>query len=99
MTCQIVYATIAGDVTVAAAYSSELPEYGLKVGLTNYSAGASPFRLSPRRSSSNGSGVGGEKLWTEPQKGYLSCGRSRQACWMSGRKLLAFTRKQLMCSN
>ena len=33
-----VYATIAGDVVVAAAYSHELPEYGLTVGLTNYSA-------------------------------------------------------------
>jgi ribosomal protein L18 len=40
VTCQIVYATIAGDVCVAAAYSSELPEYGLKIGLCNYAAGA-----------------------------------------------------------
>ena len=32
VTCQIVYATIQGDVVMAAAYSSELPEYGLKVG-------------------------------------------------------------------
>ena len=40
------YATIAGDVTIAAAYSSELPEYGLKVGLTNYSAGVQ--RRGPR---------------------------------------------------
>jgi large subunit ribosomal protein L5e len=30
-TCQIVYSTIQGDVVVAAAYSHELPEYGLKV--------------------------------------------------------------------
>ena len=58
MTCQIVYATIAGDVTIAAAYSSELPEYGLKVGLTNYSAGASPLQPFSRRASSNG--------WEEP---------------------------------
>jgi len=29
---------VAGDVIVAAAYSHELPRYGLKVGLTNYSA-------------------------------------------------------------
>jgi len=38
ITCQIVYATIQGDVVVAAAYAHELPQYGLKVGLTNYSA-------------------------------------------------------------
>mmetsp|Transcript_33226 Transcript_33226/g.73479 ORF Transcript_33226/g.73479 Transcript_33226/m.73479 type:complete len:296 (+) Transcript_33226:53-940(+) len=38
VTCQIVYATIAGDVVVASAYAHELPEYGLKVGLTNFSA-------------------------------------------------------------
>uniref|UniRef100_A0A7S0S127 Large ribosomal subunit protein uL18 C-terminal eukaryotes domain-containing protein n=1 Tax=Chlamydomonas leiostraca TaxID=1034604 RepID=A0A7S0S127_9CHLO len=38
VTCQIVYSTIQGDVVVAAAYAHELPEYGLKVGLTNYSA-------------------------------------------------------------
>jgi large subunit ribosomal protein L5e len=35
---QIVYATMAGDVVVAAAYSHELPKYGLTVGLTNYAA-------------------------------------------------------------
>ena len=40
VTCQIVYATIAGDVCVASAYSSELPKYGLKIGLCNYAAGA-----------------------------------------------------------
>lgn len=38
VTAQIVYASIAGDVVVAAAYSHELPNYGLKVGLTNYAA-------------------------------------------------------------
>lgn len=36
--CQIVHATIAGDVILAAAYSHELPRYGLTVGLTNYAA-------------------------------------------------------------
>uniref|UniRef100_A0A8R7P2V5 Uncharacterized protein n=1 Tax=Triticum urartu TaxID=4572 RepID=A0A8R7P2V5_TRIUA len=38
VTAQIVYATIAGDVVMAAAYSHELPCYGLEVGLTNYAA-------------------------------------------------------------
>ncbi|MEW5298808.1 MAG: hypothetical protein WDW38_000451 [Sanguina aurantia] len=36
--CQIVYASIAGDVVVASAYSHELEKYGLTVGLKNYSA-------------------------------------------------------------
>merc|ERR1712226_239008 len=36
--CQIAYAKIAGDVILAAAYSHELPRYGMPVGLTNYSA-------------------------------------------------------------
>jgi len=36
--CQIAYARIEGDVIVCAAYSHELPKYGVKVGLTNYSA-------------------------------------------------------------
>lgn len=39
VTCQIVHATIAGDVTIAAAYSTELAKYGLKTGLCNYAAG------------------------------------------------------------
>lgn len=36
--CQIAYAKIKGDVIMTAAYSHELPRYGLKVGLTNYAA-------------------------------------------------------------
>jgi len=36
--CQIVDAKIIGDEVVCAAYSSELPRYGIKVGLTNYAA-------------------------------------------------------------
>eukprot|EP01025_Chloroclados_australasicus_P060765 TRINITY_DN784_c0_g1_i1.p1 TRINITY_DN784_c0_g1~~TRINITY_DN784_c0_g1_i1.p1 ORF type:complete len:297 (-),score=36.23 TRINITY_DN784_c0_g1_i1:344-1234(-) len=36
--CQVVYATLAGDVTVTQARAQELPRYGLKVGLTNYAA-------------------------------------------------------------
>lgn len=36
--CQVAYAKIAGDVILAAAYSHELPRYGLSVGLTNYAA-------------------------------------------------------------
>jgi large subunit ribosomal protein L5e len=38
ITCQIVRATIKGDIVEAAAYAHELPEYGLKCGLTNYAA-------------------------------------------------------------
>jgi large subunit ribosomal protein L5e len=35
---QVIRATIAGDIVESAAYSHELPKYGLKVGLTNYAA-------------------------------------------------------------
>lgn len=38
VTTQIAYARIEGDVILAAAYSHELPRYGVKVGLTNYAA-------------------------------------------------------------
>lgn len=47
--CQIAYATVAGDVIVAAAYSHELPEYGLPVGLTNYAATYATGLLLARR--------------------------------------------------
>jgi len=36
--CQIVSSKIIGDEVLCAAYSSELPNYGLNVGLTNYAA-------------------------------------------------------------
>lgn len=39
--CQIVYSRIDGDHVMAAAYSHELPRYGIKLGLTNYAAGLS----------------------------------------------------------
>ncbi|XP_022728331.1 60S ribosomal protein L5-like isoform X2 [Durio zibethinus] len=35
---QIIHASISGDMVLAAAYSHELPCYGLEVGLTNYAA-------------------------------------------------------------
>ena len=47
--CQIAYATLAGDVVVSAAYSHELPRYGLKAGLTNYSAAYCTGLLLARR--------------------------------------------------
>jgi len=36
--CQIAYSRMQGDIIVAAAYSHELPRYGLSVGLKNYAA-------------------------------------------------------------
>ena len=39
ITAQIVSASVAGDMVLAAAYSHELPRYGLEVGLANYAAG------------------------------------------------------------
>jgi len=38
VTAQIAYARIEGDVVISAAYSHELPNYGIPVGLTNYAA-------------------------------------------------------------
>ena len=46
---QVAYSTIQGDVIIAAAYSHELPAYGLKVGLTNYAAGYCVGLLLARR--------------------------------------------------
>eukprot|EP01023_Acetabularia_acetabulum_P021938 TRINITY_DN2168_c0_g1_i1.p1 TRINITY_DN2168_c0_g1~~TRINITY_DN2168_c0_g1_i1.p1 ORF type:complete len:297 (-),score=70.87 TRINITY_DN2168_c0_g1_i1:230-1120(-) len=36
--CQVIYATLAGDITICQARAQELPRYGLKVGLTNYAS-------------------------------------------------------------
>ena len=47
--CQIVYATIAGDVTVCQADSLELERYGLKAGYTNYPATYATGLLCARR--------------------------------------------------
>jgi len=47
--CQIAYARMEGDVIVAAAYSHELPNYGIKVGLTNYAAAYCTGLLLARR--------------------------------------------------
>merc|ERR1712127_232214 len=49
ITTQIVYARIEGDVVFSAAYSHELPRYGVKVGLTNYSAAYCTGLLLARR--------------------------------------------------
>lgn len=49
VTTQIVYARIKGDVVLAAAYSHELPRYGVKVGLTNYASTYATGLLLARR--------------------------------------------------
>jgi len=49
VTCQVIYATIAGDVTICAAYSHELPKFGMKAGLTNYAATYATGLLCARR--------------------------------------------------
>ncbi|KAL6967893.1 60S ribosomal protein L5 [Sarracenia purpurea var. burkii] len=46
---QIVSASIAGDMVLAAAYAHELPRYGLEVGLTNYAAAYCTGLLLARR--------------------------------------------------
>lgn len=52
MILQIVYSRIVGDMVVCAAYSHELPRYGVKVGLTNYAAAYATGLLLARRVSS-----------------------------------------------
>ncbi|KAJ0972244.1 hypothetical protein J5N97_020203 [Dioscorea zingiberensis] len=49
ITAQIVSASIAGDIVMAAAYAHELPRYGLEVGLTNYAAAYCTGLLLARR--------------------------------------------------
>jgi len=49
ITCQIAYAKIGGDVVVTAAYSHELPRFGVKLGLTNYAAAYCTGLLLARR--------------------------------------------------
>ena len=51
---QIAYAKLEGDYIVAAAYSHELPQYGVKVGLTNYAAAYCTGLLVARRVSEPG---------------------------------------------
>lgn len=46
---QIAYSRIEGDVVVCAAYSHELPRYGIKLGLTNYAAAYATGLLLARR--------------------------------------------------
>lgn len=46
---QVAYARIEGDKIIAAAYAHELPRYGVKVGLTNYSAAYCTGLLLARR--------------------------------------------------
>jgi len=47
--CQIAHAKLEGDVVICAAYSHELPRYGVKVGLTNYAAAYCTGLLLARR--------------------------------------------------
>jgi len=47
--CQIAYARIEGDVIVGCAYASELPRFGVKLGLTNYAAAYCTGLLLARR--------------------------------------------------
>merc|ERR1712107_633595 len=49
VTCQIAYARLEGDIVICAAYSHELPRYGVKVGLTNYAASYCTGLLLARR--------------------------------------------------
>lgn len=46
---QIIAADLTHDVVIAAAYSHELPRYGIKLGLTNYAAAYATGLLLARR--------------------------------------------------
>jgi large subunit ribosomal protein L5e len=46
---QVAYSRIEGDMILCAAYSHELPRYGIKVGLTNYAAAYCTGLLLARR--------------------------------------------------
>merc|ERR1712062_730222 len=46
---QVAYARLEGDHVICAAYSNELPRYGVKIGLTNYSAAYCTGLLLARR--------------------------------------------------
>lgn len=46
---QVAHSRIEGDKIVCAAYSHELPKYGVKVGLTNYAAAYCTGLLVARR--------------------------------------------------
>ena len=60
ITCQVVYAKIEGDVVLAAAYSHELPQFGVTVGLTNYAAAYCTGLLLARRVRGRGVAGGGD---------------------------------------
>lgn len=47
--CQVVSSTITGDIVLTAAYAHELPAYGIKHGLTNWSAAYATGLLVARR--------------------------------------------------
>ncbi|XP_044729830.1 60S ribosomal protein L5 [Chrysoperla carnea] len=49
ITCQVAYSRIEGDKILCAAYSHELPRYGIQVGLTNYAAAYCTGLLLARR--------------------------------------------------
>jgi len=49
VTCQVVYAEIDGDKVLCSAHSSELPKFGLPVGLKNYAAAYATGLLVARR--------------------------------------------------
>lgn len=61
ITCQVAYSRIEGDKIVCAAYSHELPRYGIKVGLTNYASAYCTGLLLARRLLKN---LGLDKLYT-----------------------------------
>jgi large subunit ribosomal protein L5e len=96
--CQIIYAKLQGDHVFAHATSKELPRYGIKHGLTNWTAAYATGLLVARRAltqlglADKYEGVvepTGELQMTEPRKSWPTPGYSRgcvqRARWESHR--------------
>lgn len=64
--CQIISAKIQGDFVLASAYAHELPQYGVKVGLSNYSAAYCTGLLCARRALAK---LGLEKIEFDEENG------------------------------
>lgn len=75
VTCQVVYAAIAGDVVVASAYAHELPKYGLKVRLIMRWGGAGQ----PQGCCVQGSVISGIS-WVPPPVCVHQAGHNGTAC-------------------
>ena len=85
---QIAYATVAGDIVVAAAYSHELTKYGLNFGFTNFAAAYATGLLLARRTLSKYGLADTYKVRGQQSAGIHSGhgGRSLTVCVLHGHR-------------